>query len=172
MEELESDATGGDLHHGGEVLKVVATAALESDGLGDQHVGLATRLALGVDLGRLALALGVGALVRVFLVASALGGLVEVKLGGQVSRVELVDRVASLRLQLQTTAEVVVLASRAALTSVQLDTNKRILQLDKHIISNLRKKKSTCTLKLVAMSSPWETAQRLGVLNSSVVSWL
>ena len=124
MEELESDATGGDLHHGGEVLKVVATAALESDGLGDQHVGLATGLARGVDLGRLALALGVGALVRVFLVASALGGLVEVKLGGQVSRVELVDRVASLRLQLQTTAEVVVLASRAALTSVQLDTNK------------------------------------------------
>ena len=116
---LDSDTTGRDFHHGGEILEVVATAALEADGLGNHHVGFAAGLALGEDLGRFALTLGVSALVSVFLEAGAFGGFVDVNLG-QISRVEIINRVALFSLHLQTTAEQPAFASRAALTSVQL----------------------------------------------------
>lgn len=113
-----SDAGRWDGHHSGEVLETSA-GALEGEGLGDEHVGLAAGLALGAVLHGLAVALGVGAFVGELLIASALGRLVRLNLG-QVGLIVDVNGGTLLRLLGQATRDVVLLVLVAALAAGQL----------------------------------------------------
>lgn len=114
---LGSNASG----RNGDLLDdILAVGGLESEGLLNNHVGLAARLALGAVLDGLVLDLFVSAFISELLVTSALGGLLQINFG-KVSGVLDVERLAILGLLGQTAGDGVVLLGRAALSAGQLE---------------------------------------------------